>query len=759
MNPTGRTELAHAAPNAVGPVLQPSAASWEYSTDRENNLRGAFNTLLQNVPLVAGAFGVLLVLGLLYLLLAPSVYRVDSLVQLDDRKQASNFYSGPQNNNNNGALQFPSTPLLGEIDILRSRELLQKSVAASGADIDVEVANRFPLIGRAYARWHAANEEGVAPAFLGLRSFAWGGEKLKLATFDVPASRLDQDFTLVGNGSQWQLVDDDGQSVAQGLVGKMAEFQLDGRPARVLVAQMLGAPGVEFTIQRHSPAVVYEDLLKRKLQITESTRQSGVIRIVYETPDRERGVRLLDELTRNYIQYTIQRRTSEAEQSLKFVEEQLPSVKKQLDESERALAQFRSRTGTLNVDQDTQNLLVRYQLLSHDLVENQVKAQDLAKGYLPNHPEMQAVHRQRAIIENELKRLQAQMGALPGNQRDFVQLQREATTNATLYTALLTSAQELRMARAGMTASARIVDPPAATERPVKPMPVLVFSVAAALGIMLGIALAFVRRQLHPTLQDGEDIEMQTGLATLAYIPESNRQRQLMRWYMPRNEEPRLLAQRSPAEPAIESLRSFRSTLTLPSTDDNAKSLLIAAPTAGVGKTFIAANLAALLAAANKRVLLIDADLRRPRLHRYFDVPSGAGLADVLTGRAKVTDVTQREVLPNLDLLLAGRTTRNPADLLASPSLPRLVEGLEKRYDCVVIDSAPVLAVSDALNFAQCGLRTFLVARSEHTTTRELREAERRIDAVGGQVHGVLFNGIKRARFGGVNYYGYPEVA
>lgn len=755
MSTSARTDLAMpAGPTAVGPVYSPAPAF--DTTEREDNLRSAFNTLLQNLPLVALVFLATLALGVMYLLVAPSVYRVDSLVQLDDRKMASNF-GGPQNNNN-ASLQFPSTPLLGEIDILRSRELLLKSVAASGADIDIAVANRLPLFGRAYARWHGATDDGVAPAPLGLKSFAWGGEKLSLATFDIPPGRLDRDFTLVGNGAQWTLVDDDDETVAQGTVGKMTAFKLDGQPARVLVTQMLGAPGVQFTIQRHSPAGVYEDLLKRKLQITESTRQSGVIRIVYETPDRERGTRLLDELTRNYVQYTIQRRTSEAEQSLKFVEEQLPSVRKQLDQAEASLAQFRSRTGTLNVDQDTQNLLMRYQLLSHDLVQTQIKQQDLAKGYLPNHPEMQAVTRQRQIIESEMKRLQGQMGTLPANQRDFVQLQREASTNATLYTALLTSAQELRMARAGMTASARVVDPPAATERPVKPMPIVVLSIASALGLMLGVALAFMRRQLHPTLQDGEDIELQTGLATLAYIPESNRQRQLMRWYMPRADEPRLLARRSPEEPAIESLRSFRSTLTLPTMEGEPKSLLIAAPTAGLGKTFIAANLAALLAAANKRVLLVDADLRRPRLHRYFDVPSGAGLADVLAGRAKVTDVTQREVLPNLDLLMAGRTTRNPADLLASPQLQRLLEGLEKRYDCVVIDSAPVLLVSDALNFAQCGLRTFLVARSEHTTTRELREAGRRIDGVGGRVDGVLFNGIKRARFGGLNYYGYPEA-
>jgi tyrosine-protein kinase Etk/Wzc len=754
MTNSSRHELAPAVATPLGPVVQPSLAFDR--NDEDTQLRGTFNSLLQHLPLMGIAFLAMLLLGLLYLMLAPSIYRVDALVQLDDRKQTSTLTGTA----NTGPLQLPSTPLLGEIDILRSRELVLKAVAASGADIDIEVDNRMPLIGGFYARWYARTQQGgVAPPPLGLSSFAWGGEQLRLATFELPPAQLDREFKLRGSGSSWELFDEDNRRVATGRVGTLASFLIDGQAARVLVAQMIGAPGVVFTIERHSPSVLYEDLLKKKLQVTESTRQSGVIRIVYETGDRQRGVRLLDELTRNYVQYTIQRRTGEAEQSLRFVEEQLPSLKAQLDKSERELAAFRTRTNTLNVDQETQNMLVRSQLLSKDMVDNQLKGQELAKRYLPGHPEMQAIQRQREVIDAEMRRLQSSIAQLPANARDFVQLQRDATTNAALYTALLTSAQELRLAKAGMTASARVVDPPAATERPVKPQPVIVFSIAAALGVMFGVALAFVRRQLHPTVQDGEDIEARTGLTTLAYIPESNRQRQMMRWYMPRGEEPRLLAQRAPAEPAVESLRSFRSLLTLPTDDGIAKTMLIAAPTAGLGKTFIAANLAALLAAANKRVLLIDADLRRPRLHRYFDVQHGPGLAEVLAGRAKASDVTQREILPRLDLMLAGRTQRNPADLLASPALRRLLEGVEKRYDCVVIDSAPVLAVSDALNFAQYGLRTFLVARSEHTTTRELREAVRRIDTVGGHVDGVLFNGIKRARFGGLGYYGYPEVA
>ncbi len=719
-------------------------------------LRGMFNTLLQNAQLLAIVFGGALAIAIIYLLFAPSVYRTDALIQLEDRKQPPSLVGGPLQAS---ALQLPAAPLQGEIEILRSRELLLKSVLAAGADIDIAVANRMALFGPPYAKWHAANRAGVADAPIGLRGFAWGGESLRLAEFELPPGRLDRSFTLRGLGSQWVLLDDNDVVVAKGNVGQRVEFELDRQLASLHVAELRGRHGVEFSVEKHSPSIVYENLLK-KMQVSESTPQSGVIRIVYETSDRERALRLLDELTRNYVQNTIQRRTAEAEQSLRFLEEQLPELKRKLDSSEHALATFRARTNTLNVDQETQSALLRSAQLARDRVELQLKGQFLSQRFLPNHPELQAIARQHGFIDTEINRLNKSAAALPANQRDYVRLQRDVQTNSTLYTALLTSAQELQLARAGMTANARIVDPPGATEQPVKPQPAVVLSLAAGLGLLGGIALAFVRRQLRPTVQDAEDIELHTGLLTLAYIPESNQQRKMMRWsLLPTATRPRLLAAHAPSEPAIESLRSFRSSLTLPSNSDIEKTVLIAAPTAGLGKTFIAANLAALMGAANKRVLLIDADLRRPRLHRYFRAPSAPGLAEILTGDANFNEVAHREVLPNLDLLLAGRARRNPADLLMSPGLRRLLDGLEQRYDCIIIDSAPVLPVADALTFAQFGLQTFLVARSEHTTVREVREAARRIDAVGGRVQGVLFNGVKRARFGGLSYYAYPEGA
>lgn len=734
----------------------------EPATDSGTGVRGLFNGLMQHGALIAGSVLTLIALALIYLLVAEPVYRIDSLVQVDDRKPPPGYVTNLQQAN---ALQPPPNPLLGEIEILRSRELVQKAATAAGFDVDIEVGNRMPLVGGLYARWWQAQHPGsatAAPAPLGLSHFSWGGEQLKLAELEVPRTRLEEPFTLralsAGRGGRWQLFDADGSRVAEGTVGTPVEFMLDGASGRIHVAEIRGLPGVEFELRKHSLGALYDEL-NRALQVSEATRTSGVIRLSYDSSERQRAIRLLEALTAGYIERSIDRRTAEAEQSLKFLETQLPELKRKLEQSEQALSQFRGRTNTLNVDQETQSSLGRMAMLERDRVMLSMKAQELSQRYLPSHPELQAVNQQRRVVEGELERLNRSSNALPANQREYVRLQREVETSATLYTTLLASSQELKLARASMIPTARVVDPPAATEKPVRPKPSLVLPVAAVLGLILGIVAAFVRGQLRPTVQDADDIESSTGLMTLAYIPESPGQKKLARWAMlPRQGKPQLLALHAPSEPAVESLRSFRSNLTLPSTRQIEKTVLIAAPTAGLGKTFVAANLAALLAAADRNVLLIDADLRKPRLHRYFRAPAAPGLAEVLNGEMEFKDVVRVEAAANLDLLLAGRARRNPADLLLSPKLRELLDSLEKRYDCIVIDSPPVLPVADALAFAHFGLQTFLVARSEVSTVREIREAARRLDGVGGRVQGVLFNGVKRARFGSMGYYAYGNA-
>jgi tyrosine-protein kinase Etk/Wzc len=762
-----KNALVEASPHLPAPASYAGAGAMPYASqmyfdggDTGTGLRGLANTLMQHASLIVGTLLGVLALAILYLLLATPIYRADALLQVEERRTPTLVTPDRQNNAN---AQQPTPPLLGEIEILRSRDLMLKAATAAGLDVTARVDNRLPIVGRLYSRWWEANHSGVAPAPLGLSRFSWGGERVQIARFDLPEAFMGREFILRSTdrrGDEWQLYDERDERVAEGSTGQPKEFMLDGQRAVLHVTQLRGLPGVEFALVRNSPAAVFEQL-SQVISVTEATRQSNVVRVSYESSQRQQAQRLLDVLTTSYVTNTVTRRAAEAEQTLKFLEAELPELKRRLDQSEQALSTFRARTNTLSVDAETQSNLLRSAQLERDRVDLRMKAQQLSQRYLPSHPELQSLNQQLRIVEGELGRINGQSSVLPANQRDYVRLNREVQTNAALYTALLTSAQEMQLARASMIPTARVVDPPSVSDKPVRPKPAMVIGAATAIGLVLGLALAFLRRQMHPTVQDAEDIELSTGLLTLAHIPESATQRKLARWSvlptLKNGGKPQLLALHEPSEPAIESLRSFRSNLTLPSAREIEKTVLIAAATAGLGKTFIAANLAALLAAANKRVLLIDADLRRPRLHRYFRANAAPGLAEILSGEMEFRDVVRSEAMANLDLLLAGRARRNPGDLLLSPNLRTLLDMLEERYDCVVIDSPPVLPVSDALAFAQFGLQTFLVARSEHSTVREVREAARRLDAVGGRVQGVLFNGVKRGRFAGIDYgYAYP---
>jgi tyrosine-protein kinase Etk/Wzc len=216
-----------------------------------------------------------------------------------------------------------------------------------------------------------------------------------------------------------------------------------------------------------------------------------------------------------------------------------------------------------------------------------------------------------------------------------------------------------------------------------------------------------------------------------------------------------LLTLSAPDEPAVESLRSFRMRLTRDNAGPLSKAILITSATAGAGKTFVAANLAALLSSAGRRVLLIEADMRHPRLHTYFGTPRSPGLADLLAGPTTFDQVVHRDVLPRVDLLMPGKPKDNPADLLSSPRLRELLGRVGKDYDHAVFDSVPILPAGDSLAIAQLPVSTFLVARAEHSTLSEMQEATRRLEGVKADVRGVVFNGAKRMRISHLRYYAY----
>jgi tyrosine-protein kinase Etk/Wzc len=346
---------------------------------------------------------------------------------------------------------------------------------------------------------------------------------------------------------------------------------------------------------------------------------------------------------------------------------------------------------------------------------------------------------------------------LPALEQDMLGLTRELKVNSELYASLLNSAQQIRLAKEGQVANVRVVDQAWASPEPAGPRPAALLAAGASGGAVLGILLALLRRGLRRGVQGPELIEDRTDLNVVVTIPHSRTQRVLANARRKAGHA-HVLAVRAPQDPAVESLRAVRAALQGKIPDGRSNVVLITGPTNGIGKSFTSTNLAAVLGAVGRRVLLIDADMRRGRLADCFCVAQSPGLSDILTGRKTVKEAMHRNVVPNVDLIASGSTSLAPADLLTGPAVEQLLRASAAEYDFVIVDTPPVLAASDAVILAEWAGAVFMIAREDVTSLRELHEAERRLTQRGTRVDGVIYTGVDTSkRRNGIYSYGAYE--
>ncbi|KOR17610.1 CpsD/CapB family tyrosine-protein kinase, partial [Burkholderia cenocepacia] len=263
---------------------------------------------------------------------------------------------------------------------------------------------------------------------------------------------------------------------------------------------------------------------------------------------------------------------------------------------------------------------------------------------------------------------------------------------------------------------------------------------------------------------DPAEIERDTGLNVMATIPHSAVQRRLaQRAATAVQGGAPILSLARPNEPAVEALHSLCTALRFQLLDwPDGNRVLITGPSAGVGKSFVSANVAALLGQAGQRVLLIDGDLRRGELAKRFGVRPDIGLSTVLRGGATVDDAIVRDIAPNVDLLPAGPRTDRPVELLSSDRLAALLTHVGRDYSLVLLDAPPLLPVTDATVLAAHADTILLAARSGVTTTGELLESAKRIGRVGARTTAVVFNGfrpgLRSAQYGNYGAYAYDSA-
>lgn len=727
-------------------TLAPGSTSGRPDDD-EVDIGHYLDILLTHKWLVAAITALALVIGVAYALLTRPVYEANLLIQIEDGESTSKSFLGEA-----GALFDVKAPATAEMEILRSRMVLGNAVESTKLYIDAYP--RFvPLIGG----WMARRATQLSnPGFLGFGGYVSGTEKVVIDHFEVPPAQEPSTYMLTAKtGGEYTLERKGWTTPLVGKVGVPLKSATPNGAIDLLVGQLDGKPGAQFVVHRLARLATIESLQARLL-LTEKGKQSSVINASLQGPDSAQVANVLNAIGTQYVRQNVERKAAEAQKTLAFLDVQLPQYKKQLEDSEEVYNRYRNQKGTVAFDEEAKLVLNTGVDRQTKLLEAQQRRRELETRFTPNHPMMQTLDAQIAALNRDIGGVQAQIKALPAVQQDAVRMQRDVTVNTTLYQSLLNQALQLRLVKEGKVGNVRLLDSATVPEIPVKPKRGTIVGISLLVGLFLGVLAAFVRNALiEQRIRDPHEVELHTGLPVFSTIPVSSAQKGIAERRLTGATGVRLLAIEQPDDPAVESLRSLRTAMQFAMLEAPNNRVMITGATPGVGKSFVTANFAALMAAAGKRTLLIDADLRRGHIHQYMGLQRHGGLSELIAGSLTIQQTLHRQVVPNLDLLATGQLPPNPGELLLSSSFTTMLDKLSEQYDLVVIDTPPVLVAADTAAVASHAGTVLMVARAHVSTMGELKESTRRLALGGKAATGVLLNGMEPSRQGyGAYKYG-----
>ncbi|MBJ9967214.1 polysaccharide biosynthesis tyrosine autokinase [Burkholderia seminalis] len=737
-------------------MTQPSAPPQPAAEDgSETDFVAVLDILLESRWLIATITCVLLAAGLAYAVLGKPVFEANIMVQVEDSPDTS---AAKSLLGDVSALFDVKSSAAAEQQILASRLVVERAVDKLNLFIDAE-PKRFPLIGD----WIARHADGLSdPGLAGFGGYAWGREHIDVPRFDVPRKNEGDAFSLTNlGGKRYRLEGGDFDAPVEGTVGTLEHFSSPRGPVTLLVASIAAKPGAAFVLVRNSRLKTIEDIRDR-LNVQERVKQSDVVVASLQDTDPKWVSDTMNEIGRQYVRQNIERKSAEAAQSLEFLRGQLPQLKQQLTDSEARLTKLRNEHGTVDLTEEAKLALAQTADAKTRLLELQQKRQELMSRFTERHPSVAVIDEQIAALNGYRNTAEQQIRRLPDLQQDTVRLMLDVRVNTDLYTALLNNMQQLQLVQAGKTGNVRLVDTAAVPEVAVRPKKALVALASLLLGLLAGCGTAITRSMLFHGISDHNEIERRLGLAVYATVPISDHQRDLAEEAARKRGHKSILSIDFPNEPAVECLRSLRTALQFAMLEAKNNIVLIAGPAPGVGKTFLSANLAVVMASAGKRVLLIDGDIRKGRLHDYLGFPRGRGFTELIAGSARVEDVIHREAVDGLDFISTGTMPKNPAELLLNRNLAALMDDLSSRYDIVVIDSAPVLAVPDTGILGAVAGTALLVTMAGKTKLGEIGESAKRFAQNGVRLSGVIFNGVnpRLGQYGyGSKYGGYRYVA
>ncbi|CPR13640.1 tyrosine-protein kinase Wzc [Brenneria goodwinii] len=699
------------------------------TTSDEIDLGRLLGTLLDNRWLIIGVTAVFAIIGILYATLATPVYKADALIQVEQ-------------NSGNKLLSDISSMLpdakpqsAAEIELIKSRMVIGKTIRDLSLDTVVE-QKYFPMFGKGLARILNEKPGEIAVSRLEVPN-SWQDEKIELTILSSTTYQVEAGNIINYTGSVGKLESNNGLTL--------------------LVSDIAAPEGTVFRLKKLNELTAINDLLS-DFTVADTGKDTGVLQLSLEGEDPVKVSKILNSISQNYLQQNVERKSEEAGKSLEFLKEQLPTVRDSLNEAENKLNLYRQQNESVDLSLEAKAVLDTMVSVETQLNESTFKEAEISKLYTKEHPAYRALLEKRKTLEQERDKLNKRVSAMPATQQEILRLTRDVQSGQEVYMQLLNKQQELSINKASVVGNVRIIDSAATQLKPVKPKKTLLVLLSLILGGFISTTFVILKTILHKGIESPEQLE-ELGINVYASVPLSEWQQKKDRELFTRNKGKKanaraneLLATGNPTDLAIEAIRSLRTSLHFAMMEAKNNVLMISGASPAIGKTFVSANLGAVIAQSGKRVLIVDCDMRKGYAHELMGTDGTNGLSDILSGQTIAEKAVRKTDVENMDFIPRGQIPPNPSELLMHSHFSDFIDWASLHYDIVLLDTPPILAVTDAAIISRHAGTSLLVARFEMNTLKEIEVSIRRFEQNGAEIKGVILNAIVKRAAG---YYGY----
>ncbi|MGT8586170.1 polysaccharide biosynthesis tyrosine autokinase [Klebsiella pneumoniae] len=664
------------------------------------------------------------VLSVLYVLFATPIYQANALIQVEQKQGNAILSSLTQ------ILPDAQPQSAPEIALLQSRMILGKTV--DNLNLQTQIENKyFPLIGRGIHRLTGDVGGKIVIEKLYLPENGEKAPKIVLNVID------DNSYSIEGDGFTYK--------------AKVGEL-IENKNVIIKVAKIDAKPNEEFYVSYLSRLKAISNL-QDAFNVTEQGKDTGMLSLTLTGDNPSLIKDILNNISENYLDQNVERQAAQDAKSLEFLNQQLPKVRNDLDIAEDKLNNYRKQRDSVDLTMEAKTVLDQIVNVDNQINELTFKEAEISQLYTKEHPTYKALMEKKQTLQTEKNKLNKKVSTMPSTQQEVLRLSRDVESGRAVYLQLLNRQQELNIAKSSAIGNIRIIDNAITQPKPVEPKKILIVLIGLVVGMIFSILLVLLRVFLRRGIESPDQLE-ELGINVYASIPVSEwlAKQQAKNGRLKKNESDTLLAIENPADLAVEAIRSLRTSLHFAMMEAKNNVLMISGASPNAGKTFISTNLAATISSTDKKVLFIDADLRKGYVHKMLGGSQAYGLSDILSGQKEISQCVQKVENCTFDYIGRGPIPPNPAELLMHQRFEELLKWASRTYDLIIIDTPPILSVTDAAIIGRyCGT-ALLVARFETNTAKEIAVSMKRFEQSGVHIKGCILNGVvKKAS----SYYGY----